>query len=191
MIIRRHLYSGQGVISAIVRDGNYLWVAYKNTSACRLKKVSIFDPSLIYYDIAVNVDEITRLKIDGSYLYLSIDDDTYIAARYSRTNPLGSYNFISIPSGINEKSVDLAIHSNGSDWFLLTPGELSGENAKVINISSVTFQETIDLTTIFNAKSMTIDENDNLWAVTDESPAKLVKIYDDGGYTYNSWNITV
>lgn len=187
MIIRRHLYSGEGIISAIVRDGNYLWIAYKNATSCQLKKVSIFDPGLVSYNIEITVDEITRMKVSGNYIYLAVDDATYIGIRLKTSNPWGDWRNVSIPSGINEKSVDVAI--TGSDWFLITPGELSGENAKVIKITNYTFQETIDLATIRNVSSMTIDSNDDLWAVTYESNAKLVKIYDDGGYTYSSWNI--
>lgn len=183
MIIRRHLYNGEGKITAIVRDGNYLWLVYKNATSCQLKKVSIFDPSLVYYDIEITVDEITRMKVSGNYIYLAVDDDTYIGMRLKTSDPWGDWNNINIPTGINEKSVDVAI--TGNNWFLLTPGELSGENAKVIKIDETTYDETIDLTTVFNASSMTIDDFDNLWVVTNELEAKVIKIEESSGGFYS------
>lgn len=185
MIIRRHTYD-EGIITAQCRDGNYLWIAYKNASSCKLKKVSIFNPQWLSFDITVNVTEITRMKISGNYLYCAVEDDTYIGIRYKTSDPMGSYNFITIPSGVNEKSIDVAIHSNGTDWFLITPGEASGEISKIIKISETTYDETIALTGITNVSSMTIrPTDDTLWAVTYDSPAQLIKIYEESGGTYS------
>ncbi|KKK74017.1 hypothetical protein LCGC14_2887990, partial [marine sediment metagenome] len=46
----------------------------------------------------------------------------YIAARFSKSNPMGSKYYYDIPSGIVEKSVDLAI---GSYLYVLSTGDIS------------------------------------------------------------------
>lgn len=191
-IIRRHTYTSEGKITATWQDGDYLFLAIKNTSSCTIKKVSIFDPTLIYFSFTVSVDEITRLKVSGNYLYASFDDSTYIAGRYSKTNPAGSYTLISKPVAVTEKGIDLCIGS--TDWYVLIPGEDSGNNAQVVVITGTTVSETVDLDSsgdvITNARSCTVDGSDNVFIVTYEaSPAQLIRFYDDGGYTYTVWDI--
>lgn len=196
MIVRRHSYT-EGKITAIYKEaGNYLWIAYKNTSSCKLKKVSIFDPTSIYFNITVDVDEILEVNGIGTYIYLTVDDDTYIGARYFSSNPLATSSFITKPAGITEKSIDLTTDS--THVYLLLSGTASGTNAKILKYDHLTLAltTTYDLSlsgkdTIYNAKSITIDDSGNLWVVTYTSPSKLIKVWETSGgsYDYQSWTI--
>jgi hypothetical protein len=99
---------------------------------------------------------------------------------------------VPIPAGINEFPIDIAVNSN--NFYILTPGTASGENAKILKYSTAStpvLQATIDLTTINNARSIEVDDSGNLWVVTYESPAKLIKAYQVSGslYAYTSWDM--
>ena len=172
-------------VTAIVRDGNYLWIAFLGTSGItKLRKVSAFNLYQTYFELTPPVDKIVNLKIIGSKLYATVQDGTYIAIYYSTTDPLAVYSYVSIPAGINEFPVDLAVDTDY--FYLLTPGDASGENTKIIKYSTAStpvLNKTIDLVTITSARSIEIDTSDVLWVVTYESPAKLVKILTNDTYT--------
>ena len=176
----------------MAREGDKMWLGVLESGVAKLRQVSTFNTKQIFFDIETNFTEIKRILVSGSYVYLALDDDEYIGARYNKTNPLSSYNYLAIPSGVNEGAVDLTL--DGSNLFLLTPGNASGENAKVIKFVGTSFDETIDLSVgnpIVQATSITVDGSNNLWVVTYESPARLVKIYEGTGgiYTYESQDI--
>lgn len=172
-------------ISDIVVDTSttqHLWVAFSQNSSgnCLLKKVSAHNPLQTYFNISIETDAITRLKIDSSKLYVALNDSAYIAKIYSVTNPLSSVTSISIPSGITEAPVDLLIDSY---LYILLPGDAVGVNSKICKFSTAgVFSETINLTGIKNATSFTIDSNDNIWVCTNTSPANLVRVYNDSGW---------
>lgn len=178
-------------VTSLVRNGDYIWISFlSSTNIVRLKKTSAFDLKQNYYSLTVPVDKITRMKIGaGSNIFAIVEDDTYLVSRYSTSNPIGSYTHIAIPVGVNEYPIDLAV--GASKAYILTPGAASGENAKLIITTTSAVSQTVDLTTITNARSLTLDDSENIWIVTYDSPAKLVKVYDIGGgnYSYQSWNI--
>lgn len=196
-IIRRHTYSGMGKITAICMDGNYLWIAFLGASnECHLYKLGS-DAETKYFDVTVTATEITRIKADDSYLYLAFNDSVYIGARFDKTNPLGSYDYITIPVGITERAVDVSTNPTYSDgvWALLTPGEESGTEAKVIFITDDTYTETLSLTSsgliIRSATSLTFNPNTaEHWVVTDTDPIDLVRVYDSGGWTFTRTQLT-
>lgn len=177
-------------ITAVTEDtanGNYLWLGFEknNDNVCILQKVSASNPLQVYYEIEMSVDEITALYVFGSYLYVAVDDGTYFAYRYSLTSPLTSSTSVTIPSGVIEVSKNIL--DDGTYLYFLLPGEISGEVVEILQFSSsLALNQTITLTGINNAKSFTIDTNDNIWVVTYESPSKLIRVYDDGGFTFDT-----
>ncbi len=186
-LIKNYNFSENAINSFIVDEtnGEFLWISFSQDASgnCALQKVSGHNPLQKYFDIDVAVDEIKRMYISGSYIYLAYDDDTYIGARYSLANPLTTSTDFSLPAGITEAPIDVLV--SGSNVFYLIPGNTSGTNAKIVVLTtSGTFSETIDLSTVTNAVAFSIDDSDNIWVITNESPAKLVRVYDDGGYTY-------
>lgn len=189
MEIRNYNFDKTEVTSLLI-DDNYIWIAFKSSSGTStLRKVSSFDLTQVYYEFNIPVDEITNMKIVGTNIYLSFDDDTYIGGYYNRTNPLTLNGYLSKPESIVEKSIDVV--SDGTYIFFLIPGIESGTNTKVLKYTTSILNDTIDLITINNAVSMTIDTNDNIWIVTNEDPSKLVKVYIESGdsYGYSKWNI--
>lgn len=193
-IIRRHTYS-ENKITAQCRDDDCVWVAFLGSSdSCTLQKRSQFNPAVKYYDITITASEITRIKVLGNYIYCSLDGDTNIGLRMGKSDPSGNYNYITIPSGVTEKAVDVTINSDETFWYLLTPGVISGEYAKVIVVNDTAFSETVTLNesgiNIRNASSMTIDASDNVWIVTDTDPISLIRFYDSGGYIFSETELT-
>ena len=192
MVNKRFIYDETQIISQIVdQTNNQLWLAFAQDASgnCALQKYSAFDPSQVYYDIDISVDSITKMFIDGSYLYLAYDDTNYIGAKYSINNPLTSNSTFNIPSGITEAPVDLLV--SGSDLWYLLPGNATGINAKLIRLNtSGVYQETIDLietgNIITGASSLTIEPNSNdLYVITNTSPSKLIRIYQMTGGSYD------
>ena len=178
-------------VSAIAIDEvsrNFLWIAFKQNTLgnCVIKKVSAFDLYQTYFNVNLAVTEIVKLGPTSPYIFAAVQNNTNYAYRYSLSNPLASPTAMARPSGVNENPVDFVIGT--SNIFFLFPGSISGEVAKIVKTSlSGTFVETIDLEQsgdqVLNAKSITIDTNDNLWVVTYTDPSELVRVYDPGsGY---------
>jgi len=187
-IIKNYNYSEKEISTFIVDTTNEkLWIAFESDgSNCVLKKVSSNDPLQVYFDIDVPVTEIKKLFISGTYIYLAYNDATYIGARKSLANPTITYTNISLPAGIVEAPVDIIVGSLGV--FFLIPGNDSGTNAKVVKFSITgVYDQTIDLSTIRNAKSITVDSNDDLWVVTTSSPLEYVRVFLDGTWQFQSF----
>ena len=186
-LIRNYNFSENQITAFAVDSSGYLWVAFDQDASgnCAFQKVSSNNPLQKYYDIDIAVTQIKRIYVGSSYVYLAYNDDSYIGARYSLLNPLTTYTNFDIPAGITEAPVDVRADDTYI-WFLI-PGNTSGTNAKLVKCTLAgTYVETVDLPTITNAKSFAIDsDTGDLWIVTYTSPAKLVRVYDDGG-----WNIT-
>ena len=191
MIKKRYNYNEEKINSILI-DGYFAWISFEGSSGtCKLKKVSVHNPSIVYFDLTINVDKINKMKLDGNYIYLAVNDVESIAVRLSRSNPLGTYYYYAKPEAITENSIDIVI---GDFLFVLIPGVESGENAKVLRFhkTSSTLYETIDLQLsaeiIRNARSMTIDDDGNLWICTYEDPLVLVKV-SEVDYSFESWSI--
>jgi len=195
-LFKSYNYGLKKISDHIVDDSGtkYVWVAFEAnaTDNCKLYKVSAHNPLQKYYNLDVPVNQINELAIDSTYIYLAVEDDNLIGYRYHKNAPLTNYTTILTPSGVNEAPVSLAVDS--SNIFFLTPGVATGEIAKIVKTNlSGTLDEVIILEKsgeeIRNAVSITID-NGNLWVITNENPAKLVRVYEDGGvYTFESWEI--
>ena len=189
-LIRNYNFSENQITAFAVDSAGYLWIAFAQDASgnCAFQKVSVNNPLQKYYDIDISVDEIKKISVSGSYVYLAYNDTTYIGARYSLLNPLTTYTNFSLPAGITEAPIDVLI--NGNDLFYLIPGESSGQNAKIVvfNTSGI-FDQIIDLSTVTNAKSITIDSGSgDLWVVTNSSPANYVRVYEQSG---GNWTYTV
>jgi len=181
MIKRRFDYSEQKITAQVIDETNsYLWVAFSQNESgnCVLKKVSAFQPDQVYYSIDIAVDEIVDMKISGSYIYLAYNDSSLIGAKYSLTSPLTSSTDFNIPSGITESPV--AVEVNGSSVYYLIPGNSSGTNSKISEITtSGVLVENIDLSTVTKSKSFVLDsDTGDLWIVTYTSPVNLVRVYE-------------
>lgn len=189
-LIKNYNYN-EKEISMIVTDtasGEFLWVGFKQDASgnCALQKVSAHDPNQVYFDIDLSIIEIVSGVISGSYIYLAIDDDAYIASRYTLSNPTATPTNFDIPAGITEAPVDILIDTN---VYILIPGNASGTNTKILEFTTTgIYQSTIDLTTINNASSFTKDGTD-FWVVTNSSPAQYVRVYPiTGGYDYTAYS---
>ena len=180
----------QSNVTAIARVGQFLWIAFEGSDEeCTLYKVSAFNPNQIFYEITVPVTKINRIKPDSNheYIYLAVDSDNYIGIRYKHGAPLTTYTYIDKPSEISENSVDLEVDT--SYVYFLIPGIASGTNTQILKYERTnhTLDDTFDLTTIDNCKTMTMDDNENLWLATYTDPCKLIKVDNTG--SYESWTI--
>lgn len=189
-IFRQFSFSSKD-ITAQVSDkvSNFEWIAYSQDSGvCNIKKQSAFSPNQIYYNLSRSVLNIPKMCLNTSSLFVAYNDDTLIGEIISLINPLTSTTEINIPGGIIETPVDII--NQDSNLFFLLPGIISGENAKVIKYdTSGNFDQIIDLTKtgeiVYNASTFTIDDNGDIWIVTNTNPATVVRVYDTGG---NIWD---
>lgn len=176
-------------ITAIKQEesNNYLWIATVDASnQIHLYMTSSFNPEVIYYDVDNIIgDSIQSIMIIGSYLYLALDSSQYIGLRVNRTSPIINQTYIDSPSGINEGSIDFV--SDGTYIYFLTPGIASGEYSKVakIGLSSLAYVETIDLSSsgdeVTDAKKIDIDDENNLWIVSQLTIPILTKVWLESG----------
>jgi hypothetical protein len=184
MQITNYSFDETQIIHAVVDSSStgYVWLLFLNT----LKKVSASNPLQIYFNITEDEDFV-KAFLYSSYLYCALDDSTLIGRRYSITNPLTTTTDFTKPVGINEAPVDVVVGSLGV--FFLIPGDISGENAKIVKMSLAgVYDTTIDLTTIRNAKSITIDLNNDLWVVTNAAPLEYVRVFLDGTWQFQSFS---
>ena len=164
---------------------NFLWVGFAQNSDGNfiLEKNAKFFPTQTYFSLERSVDKIIEIDLDSSNVYVAYDDATLLGEIFSKTNPLTSNTEISRGS-IVESSVDIKI--NGTDLWFLLPGNASGTNAQLLkyNTSGV-LQQTIDLikssVVVNNAKTMTIDDNDDIWIGTFTNPATVVRVFEISG----------
>ena len=185
--IRRFNYSNDKQITAQISDeiDNFLWIAFKQNSDgnCILEKEAKFFVTQTYFSLERAVDEIVNLDLDSSNIYTAYNDSSLLGEIISKTNPLTNTTEIS-KGAFTESTVDVKV--NSSDLWFLLPGNASGTNAKLLkyNTSGV-FQQEVDLInsfeTVVNAKSMTIDDNNDIWIGTFETPAKIIRVFEISG----------
>jgi hypothetical protein len=175
-------------VSAIAIDTTglkYLWIAFEqNTNEiCELYKVSANDLYQVYFRIELEVDKITHIKESGSFIYLTVNDENLLGYKIVKATPLSIQYEIDKPSGITENAVDFEIDDNY--LYFLIPNNVSGEIPKII-ITDLNgdYSETIDLEypgeVIENVKSITKDDSDNLWIITNSNPTQLIRAYKSG-----------
>ncbi len=180
---RRFAYSEDKQITTQKADevSNFIRVGFAQNSDGNfiLEKNAKFFPTQTYFSLERSVDKIIEIDLDSSNVYVAYDDATLLGEIFSKTNPLTSNTEISRGS-IVESSVDIKI--NGTDLWFLLPGNASGTNAQLLkyNTSGV-LQQTIDLikssVVVNNAKTMTIDDNDDIWIGTFTNPATVVRVF--------------
>ncbi len=185
--IRRFNYSNDKQITSQIADeiSDFLWVAFakNNNGNCILEKQARFFPTQTYFSIERSVDKIVTLDVDSSNIYSAYDDSVLIGEIFSKISPLTSSTQISRGS-IVESPVDVKV--NSSDLWFLLPGNASGTNAQLLKYSlSGVLQQTVDLAKsseiVVNAKTMTIDENDDIWIGTFTDPATVVRVFAISG----------
>jgi hypothetical protein len=180
-------FLGENRISATLVSGEYIWLAFLGEdNICSLQKNSVHNPNMIYWDVSVVGDEIISMIEDTTYLYGALDDLVNIGIKITKDNPTTITYFIK-DIGLTEKAIDL-IKDTTYIYFLL-PGIESGINTKIGKYNKTTraYVETIDLTTVFNAKKIDIDANGVLWIVTNNDPSELVKVW----YATGAWHYTI
>lgn len=182
--ITRFNFSNDKQITAQKADNinDFLWIAFaKNANGnCIIEKTGKFKPSQTYYSLNREVEEVTAMDLDSSNIYVTYNDSSLLGERLSKTNPLTSTTEISKGSYI-ESPVDILV--NSTDLWVLLPGSVSGENAKLLKYNtSGTFQQEIDLaksgSTVFNAQSMSIVSGGDIWIATYTSPTTLVRVFE-------------
>lgn len=190
-INRRFEYPDDEKITVQKADNidNFLWIAFAINSDgnCIVEKQAKFHVTQTYFSLTKAVDEVNAMDLDDTNLYLSYTDDALLGEIISKTNPLTSATEID-KGAIVESPVDVLINSTDL-WFLL-PGNASGTNAQLLryNISGE-LQQTVDLSksgvVVNNAKSMTIDDNGDIWIVTYTNPATVVQVFEISGGLYD------
>jgi len=167
--------------------GSYLWIGFaKNEDYCVLKKVSANNLFQVYFNIEEEINAFQKFSIYSTYIYTALDDTNLIGKRYALSNPLTTTSNFNKPVGANESPIDIQVTSNYV--FFLLPGNVSGENAKIYKFTLTgTYVETIDLSTIQNVSSFVVIDDTNIWAVTNDSPTQLIRIYYDGTWNYSSF----
>lgn len=192
MVNRRFTYTEKNITDVITdENGNFVWIAYAQDTEgnCNLKKTSAFSPDQIYFNIDKAVTNINAMTIDTANLYLAFDDSVLLGEILGTSNPLSNIIQINIPVGIVEAPVDIAV--DGTDLFFLIPGNQTGTNAKILKYDTLgVLQDTIDLTktgvTVVNATSFDVADTGDIWVMTNEDPANLVRVFQlsGGGFDF-------
>ena len=168
---------------------NALWLAFDQNSDgnCIIEKGALFCPTQTYFSLDRAVTEVVAMDLDSTKLYVAYNDTTLLGEIISKTNPLTSTTEIS-RGAIVESPVDVLI--DGTDLWFLLPGSTSGCNAQLLryNTSGV-LQQTVDLSksgsVVYDANSMTVDGNNDLWLSTYTDPSTIIRVFEISGGTYD------
>jgi hypothetical protein len=198
MVITNYNYNLSEITSQIIDDSGtkYIWIAFKSVdgNTCKLYKASAHNPIQKYYDLDVPVNQINAMAINTTKIYLAVSSLNYLGYIYTKNTPLTAFVAINKPEEITETPISVAIDSSYA--YFLTPGSISGTITKIIKTSlGGTVDEIIELSKsgeeINNAVSLTI-EGTNLWIVTEDTPCKLVRVYQDSGiYNFQVHEIAI
>jgi len=189
--INKYNYTESQVTALVVDTTNaeYLWVGFSlNDSVCNFKKVSANKPDQVYFSIDLSVTAINRIISSGTSVYAVVNDTSILCRRFLKTNPVTTTVDFDIPVSVNEAPVDALV--SGSYIYFLTPGSVSGENAKILKYTLTgTYTETIELSTVTSAKALTINEvSGEFWIITYASPSQYIRVYQTSGGT---WTYTI
>ena len=186
-ITRRFEYSSDKQITAQQADefNDFLWVAFAQNSDgnCIIEKQAFAQPDQTYFTLERAVTKVNALDISSSNLYVAYDDATLLGEIINQNTPLSVTTQI-LRGSIVESPVDVKI--DGTDLWFLLPGDASGTNAQLLkyNTSGV-LQQTVDLTksgeVVNNAKTMSIDSNNDIWIGTFTNPATVVRVFAISG----------
>jgi len=189
-INKRFEFSNDKQITAQKADSlnNFLWIGFAQNSDgnCIIEKEAKIQPTQTYFSLERAVNNINAMDLDSSNLYVAYEDSVLLGEIISKSNPLTSTTEIS--KSVVESPIDVLI--NGTDLWFLLPGIASETNAQLLkyNTSGV-LQQTVDLNKsgqiVYDAKSMTIDSNDDIWIGTYETPAKIVRVFEISGGLYD------
>ena len=186
----KYSFSNENKITVTLVDSYYVWLGFLGASnVCALHKASVFNPNQSYWEVDITADEIKFMQQDSTYLYLAIDDSTNSGAKVTKSNP-STITYFTKQAGITEASVDLCL--DATYVYFLTPGVASGINSKIVkyNKSTRAYVETIDLTTVNNAKKIDIDTDGSLWITSETDPVKLTKAIYSGSWSFTTYTLS-
>lgn len=187
-MFKRIEYSNNNQITAKVTEDNTnsVWVAFaQDTSGnCILQRQSAYDPEQNFFTLSRSIDEIVDIYFYSGSIYVAYNDTTLIGEIIDVNNPLTVTQTLTKPVGITEQPVGITANSNGV--FILMPGTSPNDIDVVVFDLSGTFDETVVVTGINNGFTITSDNNNETWATTNNSPSELIRIFPDGGGSFNT-----
>lgn len=190
MQIKRYEYNTKQ-ISAIAIDQltGFLWIAHKANSSgmCVLNKTFVYQPDQIFYTLERETSEIVRLVMDDIYIYALYKDGDIIVEKMLMTNPFTTTETLDKPIGITEEPVDFFYKEE--NIYILFPGSISNP-ARVIKYSDeFIYQTHIDILDgidpIYNASSLTVDDNEDIWVITNTNPSLYIRIFETSPNVYD------
>ena len=155
-------------ITAIHREGYYLWVATTPaTGNAKLYKISVQNPEIIYYTITTKFLIVNKIVSGGDYIYITGEWSNYVYSKYAKTDPLGDYYHIDTEVGYESlQGIDLCWDTSHSMIHILHSGDESlqspvlftyDENDELYNTLELSESGTI----IGSAIAMSKDENND------------------------------
>lgn len=191
MTIIRQFTSEYPTITSMITRETYspgVWaITASEAGICHLKKMSIYDLDVVSVDIEVEATEVIQLVNTGSYMYLLYNDSDYLGSRYSVYNPYtATVIYYTAPAEITENPIGMGVTS--TYVLFLFPGTDSGKLARIaVYTLAGVYQETIDLgesgALVYDATSITVDDDNNAWITTNTTPANLIRVW----YTAGEW----
>lgn len=175
---------------AVDETNKRTWIAFTpSNGSCRLICADGTNLGGIYYDITLNVSEIVKLYVAGSYLYVLCNDSIVLFYRMSLVNPLTQTWTVNRPVGYLDEPSDI-LQSVANQTLVLLTGLLDPSATILFYNNALTLVSEIPLDTtgniITNAASF-VESGTSFWITTNNSPAEIIRLYDSGGYTYQTF----
>jgi hypothetical protein len=176
-------------ITAMYRSGDYLWIAFQGTAGtCTLQKVSIYDPSDIYFSISITANSIIAMQSYWDTMCCVLSDATYLFVVVDEANPLGAATYVNRPTGETHEPSSVIYSVD----FLAIGMNLTATPSKVHFYSpdDYSFISTLELSEsgdeVYNISSIASSDSDTLWLGTNTAPANLVRVDSKTTYAITS-----
>lgn len=194
MAIIRKFSINQPEITALVADSvnNFVWLAYAQSgTTCTLQRVCATDFTQIYMSTTITCEAIVDLWIDttNGYIFVLLEGapNGLLAIRYSLFSTLNPVYYYQ-PYGARQP-VAMVNDPTNTSVYILIPSTSGGNNGYILHYyTSGTYIETINFATIvpfgftiMDESSMTIDQEDNIWIVTNTNPVLLIRVWIASG----------
>jgi hypothetical protein len=191
-MIKTQYNLNQSKVVSMVMDtiSSRLWIAYElNNGKVILQCVNSLNPTVIYFEIELEVNAIVDMYIDveeSGYLYILYDDTSYLYSIINIYDPSDRTDVLRTETTPIETPVSIVFDTNFYETYILFPGSDSGENAKILVYYYEELNYTVDLNEsakiVTNATNLIviIDINENysdMWICTYNSPAELINIH--------------
>jgi len=177
-MIVTHVNYDSTEITAFIRSGDYLWVAFAAVDGvCVISKVYANDMTQVYFSVSVQANRVKQLAISNGSVVALLDSASYVLAYFADTNPLLGVTYTLRSSG--SSYVPTILWADDDICAVGFNSELEPSRLSFYSLYTFTLDSTLELnetgSQIFNLSAIT-KGGTTLWLATEEATSRLIRV---------------